>query len=57
MEVGEIDNLNEVSDSDVVDSINEQDKVDISSLNIKNNKTFAQCSSAGDIYSEEELNE
>ena len=57
IEVGEIDNLNEVSDSDVVDSINEQDKVDSSSLNIKNNKTFAQCSSAGDIYSEEELNE
>ena len=57
IEVSEIDNLNEVSDSDVVDSINEQDKVDSSSLNIKNNKTFAQCSSAGDIYSEEELNE
>ena len=34
-----------------------QNKIDISNLNSRNDKTFRQCSNAGDIYSDEELNE
>ena len=52
-----IDEINEVSDSNVVDSIEVQDSIDYSLVSSRNDKTFAQCSSAGNIYSEEELNE
>jgi hypothetical protein len=52
-----MDNSNAVSDSNIPDSLDEQNGLDSSVLNSRNDKTFAQCSSAGDIYSEEELNE
>ena len=48
---------NTESDSNALDLLNEQDIVDSSVLKVRNDKTFQQCSSAGDIYSEEELNE
>ena len=48
---------NEISDSDITASLDEQDEVDNSILNIRDDETFQQCSSAGNIYSEEELNE
>ena len=47
----------ETLDSDLVDSLNEQDEIDESILSLKNNRTFQQCISVGDIYSDEELNE
>jgi hypothetical protein len=53
----EVDDGDGVSDSDVINSLDEQELVDTSKLNLRNDKTFAQCSAAGDIYSEEELNE
>jgi hypothetical protein len=46
-----------VSDSDNVDSLDEQNKIDTTALTVRNDKTFSQCSAAGDIYSEDELNE
>ena len=46
-----------ISDSSTTDSIEQQDMIDSSSLNSRNDKTFSQCSTAGDIYSEDELNE
>ena len=48
---------NTESDSNALDLLDEQDIVDSSVLKVRNDKTFQQCSSAGDIYSEEELNE
>ena len=48
---------NEVSDVEILNTIEQQDVINGSALNSKSNKTFAQCSSAGDIYSEDELNE
>jgi hypothetical protein len=56
-ETEEINNETEISDSDTVDSIDEQNKIDVSALNLRNDKNFNQCSSAGDIYSEDELDE
>ena len=50
-------NQDEISDSELVSSVEQQDVIDTSTLNSRNDKTFAQCSSAGDIYSEDELNE
>jgi hypothetical protein len=46
-----------ISDSNVTDSLDDQDELDTSVLNLKENKTFQQCSSAGNIYSDDELNE
>ena len=51
------DYINEVSDSDNIDSAEIQSSIDNAVLSSKNDKTFAQCSSAGNIYSEAELNE
>ena len=56
-ETEEMNNETEISDSNTVDSIDEQNKIDVSALNSRNDKNFNQCSSAGDIYSEDELNE
>ena len=57
IEIEELVDSDEVSDSDVNNSIEQQNKIDISNLNSRNDKTFRQCSNAGDIYSDEELNE
>jgi hypothetical protein len=46
-----------VSDSESISSVNKQDEIDNSILVSKNDKSFQQCSSAGNIYSENELNE
>ena len=46
----------EIFDSETI-SIDEQDEIDISILSSRNDKTFQQCSSEGNIYSDEELNE
>ena len=46
-----------VSDSEIVTDIEIQDLIDENSITIKNEKNFAQCSAAGNIYSEDELNE
>ena len=53
----EINDENEITDSNNVSSLDEQDEIDISTLNLRNDKTFSQCSSAWNIYSEEELSE
>ena len=45
------------SDSDNTDSLDEQDEIDTSILNSRTDQTFKQCSSNGNIYSDEELNE
>ena len=47
----------EISDSDIINSLDAQDEVDNSILNSRNDKTFKQCSSAGNIYSDKELSE
>ena len=47
----------EIFNSDISNSLDEQDEVDISILNSRDDKTFQQCSSVGNIYSNEELNE
>ena len=47
----------EISDSEPVSSIDEQNEIDNSILSSRNDKSFQQCSSAGNIYSEKELNE
>jgi hypothetical protein len=57
IEIEELIDSNEVSDSDISNSIEQQNKIDISNLNSRNDKTFRQCSNAGDIYSDDELNE
>lgn len=44
-------------DYELISSIEQQDKINNFTLNSKRNKTFNQCASAGNIYSEEELNE
>ena len=49
--------INEISDSELMNSIEQQDKIDNSALALRSDKTFIQCSSAGNIYSREELNE
>jgi hypothetical protein len=41
----------------MVSSINEQNIIDKTIINSKNDKDFKQCSSAGNIYSEDELYE
>ena len=51
------ENINGVPDSDNINTVEEQNEIDNSALSWRNNKTFLQCSSAGDIYSEDELNE
>ena len=56
-ENSDINEVSEISDSDNIDSIEIQDSVDNVILSSRNDKTFDQCSSAGDIYSEDELNE
>ena len=53
----DIDNVDTVSDSNNNDSIEVQDSVDSTILSSRDDKTFEQCSSAGNIYSDEELNE
>ena len=52
-----INNIDAITDSDDIGSIEVQDSVDSAILSSKNDKTFEQCSSAGNIYSDEELNE
>lgn len=52
-----LDVIKEITDSDIISSIEIQDSMDNSILNSRNDKTFAQCSAAGDIYSDDELNE
>jgi hypothetical protein len=52
-----INNIDAITDSDDIDSIEVQDSVDSAILSSKNDKTFQQCSSAGNIYSDKELNE
>jgi hypothetical protein len=47
----------EISDSDIINSLDAQDEVDNSILNSRNDNTFKQCSSAGNIYSDKELSE
>ena len=47
----------DISDSNVTDSLDEQDELDTTVLNLKDDKTFQQCSSAGNIYSDDELDE
>ena len=56
-EVEKMDNENEISDSESVDSLDAQDKLDSLISNSRDDKNFQQCSSAGNIYSSEELNE
>ena len=56
-EIEELNNEDNVSDSDIIDSIDEQNKIDALKIDSRNDKSFYQCSSAGDIYSEDELNE
>ena len=53
----EEDTSNELIDSNTVDSIYEQNIVDNLTLNSRDDKTFSQCTTDGDIYSDEELNE
>jgi hypothetical protein len=53
----DINNIDAITDSDDIDSVEIQDSVDSTILSSKNDKTFEQCSSAGNIYSDEELNE
>lgn len=53
----EEDTYSELIDSDTVDSIDEQNIVDSITLNSRDDKTFSQCTTDGDIYSDEELNE
>ena len=53
----EEDTSNELIDSNTVDSIDEQNMVDSITLNSKDDKTFSQCTTDGDIYSDEELSE
>lgn len=55
-EIEELNNEDNISDSDI-DSIDEQNKIDALKIDSRNDKTFYQCSSAGNIYSEDELNE
>ena len=57
VEIEWMDDSDTASDSNIPDSLDEQNGLDSSVLNSRNDKTFSQCSSAGDIYSEEELNE
>jgi len=47
----------DISDSNVTDSLDEQNELDTTVLYLKDDKTFQQCSSAGNIYSDDELNE
>ena len=47
----------EISNSEVMSSLAEQDGIDSSILDSKHDETFKQCSSIGNIYSEEELAE
>jgi hypothetical protein len=47
----------DTSDSNITDSLDEQDEFDASVLNLKNDKLFEQCLSVGNIYSDDELNE
>jgi hypothetical protein len=56
-EVEEINSSDKISDSSNVSSLIKQDTIDNSILNSRNDKNFSQCSSAGNIYSEDELNE
>jgi hypothetical protein len=56
-EIEEINTSDGISDSNNVASLIKQDKIDNSVLNSRNDKNFSQCSSAGNIYSEDELNE
>ena len=49
--------ISEISDSDVINSLDEQNALDNSVLNLRSDKTFQQCSFAGNVYSKEELNE
>ena len=42
---------------DTADSLTVQDEIDNSNLSSRNDQTFQQCSSDGNIYSDEELNE
>jgi hypothetical protein len=39
-----------------MNTLTSQDYIDTSILNSRNDQTFSQCSSAGNIYSEDELN-
>ena len=57
MGIENIDEINQVSDTDTINSIEEQNDIDISSLNPKKDESFGQCYSNGNIYSEDELNE
>ena len=47
----------EVLDSDVVDSLDEQDLIDSIILDSESDESYEQCLSEGNIYSEEELSE
>jgi hypothetical protein len=38
-------------------SIEVQNSIDSTAIKTRNDKSFSQCSSAGDIYSDEELSE
>jgi hypothetical protein len=54
----DINNVNGISDSEDTDSLEIQNSVDSLILSSKTSqKTFEQCSSAGNIYSDEELSE
>ena len=47
----------EISDSNVLNSLEEQNEIDTLVLDLRDDKTFQQCSSDWNIYSDEELNE
>ena len=53
----EINNEDNIPDSDIINSIDDQNKIDTLEINSRDDKTFYQCSSIGNIYSEDELNE
>ena len=53
----ELNSIDKITDSNIADSLTEQDEIDNSILSLRNDQTFQQCSADGDIYSDEELNE
>ena len=55
--IEDVNNKDNVLDSNTIDSIDEQNLIDALEVDSKHDQTFSQCSSAGDIYSDDELNE
>lgn len=55
--IEEIDNWNNISDTNLINSIEQQNEIDNAILGSKKYWNFEQCISAWDIYSDEELGE